>query len=1854
MMMTSTNGAEQQAVLLHQEQQEQQQQQLANNHSSSRTLSYPSSSFLADVAASGVVLTTGLDDNVNGKTPQERYRAKALLLPESYLIPGVNGKARSLRPGHSKGRRACDFSVVSSPTIVSCNAPEGIDPAELPIFIPGINAKARCASSTHSRRSVSNHSQRGGGGDDHNSNKSPSTVRSSLSNSLHSRPGASNHSRASLSQSLRSPTTRSLHSTGIEGGGGGGTTASGPNGGGGTQTNLGRQLAGLRAKTSDIESDVATARTELTTRVSSSDIPHPPLSKRLASSSEKNNGQRSKSLGSFLGQQQQREDTKSPNLSSSYPDPSSSQRQRTDSSEDKGSSSSKAPPPPLAAILRLNSSTDQSSVVNSTHQRLIESIMRSTDTGDTSSSFNPPSHRQRDSAEEERSKSKSPLILRNASSMTDQSSTINSAHEKLIESIMREPSSDAGDARSSSQFDILVDNLQRERRERIETASPALQFDILIDNLQREQRQRTKGSITSSNQALASTTSATSNSRVVNSDNNNNNAENAQLKARNGTFDGSEGGKTVSLHDYLTKQHQGQILPEDVLRALQGAKEGKISKKKKKKSATDSVLAGRTSVMGTIQSEPIVSKSKKKKKKKQSKKDRKDASGRGEARTVMSETRPPLLLMHRSADFGKQKVVPDQIVPKKSRKKPRGRLSRSQRTHRSKLGPEEAPIRRSSSMPAVKRDKTRSRQVQNGMLETEKPRATEKTRSALWDEIEIDVKQSDESSVSRKISHARKWKQARREKRDADRKELEESWSSLPLPTEDSFSEIERPPWPQRQPSGSLGPPPVSANTSSSIAENSFRGSQRSRGSYLSAETEKFDNTTRNPLTSPASTASQLTASGKLIIPPRLADDLRKLRSLQQHQSNNASAPDFSTEFAVRSSQAYLTDTPQGAYTTPRDPSPRVGGARVAQTHSPTITMFGREDVDKNRLDMPPFPFPQEPQKGITRSTSLQAAADLGHLQVMRSSGAQQRPSPNDVFFPSSPLPETVTWTRKGRSSSMNMLAQSGNQLDSRAQIRSASDHIRQDPPPLSDHKGRNGKARHRSSSPRVEPDFFSSSARQSRRSKMSAEDMRPLHNSSPQLTGLPAKSKKKAALSAHSFYPGVSEIEGKVSISRRAQTPVAGYPEGPGSSGRRPDPPSALDEQPKAAGQEAATPNPSSKAARTQALVVEHTSSSSQISRSTSGDDRDSRRGRVSLAPSVDQEEKKRAGRQLLRDSMTGTNSRSAKSMMTQDSNQSSHNSYLQVVFGVDGAVSRRAPRKSRSASMSPLNARIALEKQLRLQGMNPLPFVSRTDSLSPDKPRSSSVPVPLQGKSFASPLGRVEERRPSRKPSSRRRTESESPTKTRNERIWRMAPPRTQMNEHSSSPLLRDSGRKPARQVRSSSSRTNQELDGSGHNRKKGSRMFRSASMPHASANLLARLTRGGNGRSSSNSKRSRSSEFLERMPGVLKGSNSHMPLPAGLSNRPANEKPTRRMRSQSMSHNTSSLQSSEVDDSPTSLPVDLQLRMSAPVASPRSEGHKHSLRGLATSYGYESPRPRSFGFPFGNGNKGQDNAAKKPLSAPATESTMRLSLDSALVASSSLHRELDQMVLSQSPVSQDPKTRTMLSPVNRSASAPCSPASRSALGSALYSLQQELYPVRGMGEHQFSQSYTLSRKLSAGDSRKSSRNSGIAPSTTTTATLLQEGHSLARSRNAVAANLESPTGEFRIRRKLSSSPSSSGRGSLTQNRTMSWNSEDDNRRTLMESMHSSLPAIEGDYSSPYYRSRGGRQQQYAENATRQSLRATLGVVATSDRKSSSRRGRPTNNNKNNSNHHNHNNGDHNDEYGSETWDAVSRLST
>ena len=83
MMMTSTNGAEQQAVLLHQEQQEQQQQQLANHHSSSRTLSYPSSSFLADVAASGVVLTTGLDDNVNGKTPQERYRAKALLRPES-------------------------------------------------------------------------------------------------------------------------------------------------------------------------------------------------------------------------------------------------------------------------------------------------------------------------------------------------------------------------------------------------------------------------------------------------------------------------------------------------------------------------------------------------------------------------------------------------------------------------------------------------------------------------------------------------------------------------------------------------------------------------------------------------------------------------------------------------------------------------------------------------------------------------------------------------------------------------------------------------------------------------------------------------------------------------------------------------------------------------------------------------------------------------------------------------------------------------------------------------------------------------------------------------------------------------------------------------------------------------------------------------------------------------------------------------------------------------------------------------------------------------------------------------------------------------------------------------------------------------------------------------------------------------------------------------------------------------------------------------------------------------------------------------------------------------------------------
>ena len=101
------------------------------------------------------------------------------------------------------------------------------------------------------------------------------------------------------------------------------------------------------------------------------------------------------------------------------------------------------------------------------------------------------------------------------------------------------------------------------------------------------------------------------------------------------------------------------------------------------------------------------------------------------------------------------------------------------------------------------------------------------------------------------------------------------------------------------------------------------------------------------------------------------------------------------------------------------------------------------------------------------------------------------------------------------------------------------------------------------------------------------------------------------------------------------------------------------------------------------------------------------------------------------------------------------------------------------------------------------------------------------------------------------------------------------------------------------------------------------------------------------------------------------------------------------------------------------------------------------------------------------------------------------------------------------------------------------------------------------------------------------------------------------------------------------------------------------------------QGDYSSPYYRSRGGRQQQYAENATRQSLRAMLGVVATSDRKSSNRRGRPTNNKNNSSNQHNHNNGDHNNEYdlhalttrsmswpeisvptNSETWDAVSRL--
>ena len=99
------------------------------------------------------------------------------------------------------------------------------------------------------------------------------------------------------------------------------------------------------------------------------------------------------------------------------------------------------------------------------------------------------------------------------------------------------------------------------------------------------------------------------------------------------------------------------------------------------------------------------------------------------------------------------------------------------------------------------------------------------------------------------------------------------------------------------------------------------------------------------------------------------------------------------------------------------------------------------------------------------------------------------------------------------------------------------------------------------------------------------------------------------------------------------------------------------------------------------------------------------------------------------------GTDSRSSKSIVTHDSNQSSHNSYLQVEFGVDGAMSRRSPRKSRRSSTSLLNARRAMQSRMSLTARrsleknlshrrNPL-LMARRDALPPEVeilPRTAS----------------------------------------------------------------------------------------------------------------------------------------------------------------------------------------------------------------------------------------------------------------------------------------------------------------------------------------------------------------------------------------------------------------------------------------------------------------------------------------------------------------------------------------------------
>ena len=1170
--------------------------------------------------------------------------------------------------------------------------------------------------------------------------------------------------------------------------------------------------------------------------------------------------------------------------------------------------------------------------------------------------------------------------------------------------------------------------------------------------------------------------------------------------------------------------------------------------------------------------------------------------------------------------------------------------------------------------------------------------------ASSWEEEELEqeVRQSDDSSLERKIFQARKWKQARREKREADRKEVEESPWTFAAPEDD----LQKSPWTTPQATSlslhttadTIHTAATSTSTAStaSTKENSLRGSQRSGRSYMSADTEKFDNTSGGDakLLSSSSTEGmrkQRNSIGKFLVPAPLADEvhtyLKRAKSLPMRRGGPGAEeddvdqpgdgggisrhyhyphPDDQGESAYADAEDEIVEL-RGGDDDQEDPSEtssdlmptsqETNEATVEQAHPSSQASSQTSSQSRGMAAPPDVPLGKTRRPAMTMSTNDQV--EMAHWR--NQTATEPTPSRPKSRSSSMPMGSTMVMDNNDNIEQFEQQRRRADSNDNPDQLRQLDDSQRASRS-RSEHKRRsNGsnhnKTRMHSTSPQA--GLHSDSLQD--RSGREGQRLRRSRSSSPSLLIKKTSKKKKEPRGTPSddddgsnenrelgYAPVPKSVcsaftdededaeETRREQSHRSQTRSYAGREGVmRSRSRTPD-------------MERLTPDPGG------------------IRRSPTNDLSVLPEQRSLTPVNTESEDRRWEGRQALRESfLTSTNSRSAKSMMTQDSNQSSHNSYLQVVFGVDGAVSRRAPRKSRREGISPLNARLALEKQLRLRD-SPLLEADEiaeglSRSLSPSKSRSSSVPP--QGRSFTSPLHPVEERRPSRKPS-KNRSESVSPQKLRHEGAKISS--RNKLKGHSSSPQLFEIGKKAPKKARSSSK--DQDLyHSSSSGRRKASRKSRSTTTPLGDANQQQQRSHSSSrgqmtleSPRSPHDRRSRSDHQrtlprpssrvgLEspRSPHERRSRSEHQRSAARLKPRPSSrsghqpletsrksherrsrsehqrsssrllqhpsspeKKSSRKARNGSMGHGDNG-QSSKRSN------MDLKGRMSGSFVSSRRDGQSNKPLAVFGGTATESPRsPHS--------RLVAESEVFHPSSAPTKSRMMLGETLGGASSSAALHRELDQIATSSSahgaPMSPSTARTNSISSstMTRASSAPRS-SSRGTLGNALYSLQQELQPNGNIGDHQFSQSYTLSRKLSGGTEGRRSRIHGVSP-TDFSSPVQQDRPSLLKSRNPVAANLESPTGEYKNRagshhHHLHQAPESADGG---RRRWRMHVEEDETHRTIMETIHAM--AVDGEYTSPYYRSRLEHPSSATEaSKARQSLRAALSVA---DRKSRQRR--------------------------------------